>query len=143
MCQIGLRTFGRVRLMKKVRIRLVLNHSTVIDYFGNNKSSPTPCLYLGFKIHIKSLRLSSVHQYSFEQEKLFRIIKYLKEQKKCGYRKISDVLIRKGYKTVRSKKPILNNYVYSIYKNGKMRERRLGRINDTQLSGFKCWFNFY
>ena len=40
-------------------------------------------------------------------------------------------------------KPILNNYVYSIYKNGKMRERRLSRSNDTQLSGFKCWFNFY
>jgi len=122
---------------------MFLNHSTVIDYFGNNKSSPIPCLYLGFQIHIKSLQLSSVHQYSFEQEKLFRIIKYLKEQKKCGYRKISDVLIRKGYKTVRSKKPILNNYVYSIYKNGKMRERRLGRSNDTQLSDFRCWFNFY
>lgn len=120
-----------------------LNHSTVTDYLRNNKSSPTPCLYLGFEIHIKSLRLSSVHQYSFEQEKLFRIIKYLKEQKKCGYRKISEVLIKKGYKTVRSKKPILNNYVYSIYKNGKMRERRLSRSNDTQLSGFKCWVNFY
>ena len=129
--------------MKKVGIRLVLNHSTVIDYFGNNKSSPTPCLYLGFQIHIKSLRLSSVHRYSFEQEKLFRIIKYLKEQKKCGYRKISEVLIRKGYKTVRSKKPILNNYVYSIYKNGKMRERRLSRSYDTNLCGFKCWSKFY
>ena len=34
---------------------------------------------------------------------------------------------------MRSKKPILNNYVYSIYKNGKMRERRLSRSNDSQL----------
>ena len=139
MCQIGLRTFRQVRLMKKIRIRLVLNYSSVTDYLRNNKSSLTPCLYFGCEVHIKSLLLSSVHQYSFEQEKLFRIIKYLKEQKKCGYRKISEVLIRKGYKTVRSNKPILNNYVYSIYKNGKMRERRFSRSNNTQLSDFKCY----
>ena len=119
---------------------MVLNHSTVIDYFGNNKSSPTPCLSLGFQIHIKSLRLSSVHQYSFEQEKLFRIIKYLKEQKKCSYRKISEVLIRKGYKTVRSKKPILNNYVFSIYKKGKQREERLNLILDSRIFGIHLKF---
>ena len=36
----------------------------------------------------------------------------------------------KGYMSVRSKKPLLPNYVYSIYKKGKIRKERIDRDYD-------------
>ena len=44
-----------------------------------------------------------------------------------GYRRISQILCEKGFTTVRSNKPILNNFVHSIYKRGKTREERNNR----------------
>ena len=108
-------------------------HSTVIDCFGNNKTFPNPHITCSFKIIVKSVRLSFVHHYSTKQEKLFNLIKELKEGDGLGYRRISEILCHRGYKTVRSNKPILHNYVYCIYKNGKIRERRLNRPSQVEL----------
>jgi len=57
------------------------------------------------------------------------MVKVLKEQKGLGYRRISHILFTKGYRTVRGKNPILNNYVYSIYSKGKIRPKTRLRSN--------------
>ena len=40
-------------------------------------------------------------------------------------------MIENNFKTVRSNKPILQNYVYSIYKKGKIRKQRIEREFET------------
>jgi len=66
------------------------------------------------------------------------MVKFLKEQKGLGYRRISHILFTKGYRTVRSKKPIMNNYVYSIYSKGKIRENRIERSFESTLTDLNC-----
>ena len=66
------------------------------------------------------------------------MVKFLKEQKGLGYRRISHILFTKGYRTVRSKKPIMNNYVYSIYSKGKIRENRIERSFKSTLTDLNC-----
>jgi hypothetical protein len=66
------------------------------------------------------------------------MVKFLKEQKGLGYRRISHILFTKGYRTVRSKKPIMNNYVYSIYSKGKIRENRIERSFDSTIDNLNC-----
>lgn len=66
------------------------------------------------------------------------MVRKLRDEEGYSYKRISDYLIINDYKTVRSKKPILSNYVYSIYKKGKVRENRVDRvfsviINDVNL----------
>jgi len=66
------------------------------------------------------------------------LVRKLRDKEGYSYKRISDYLILNNYKTVRSKKPILSNYVYSIYKKGKVRENRVDRvfpviINDVNL----------
>ena len=66
------------------------------------------------------------------------MVKFLKERKKLGYRRISHILYDRGYRTVRTNKPILNNYVYSIYKKGKVRENRIERSFDSKIEDINC-----
>ena len=51
----------------------------------------------------------------------------MKEERKLGYRRISYVLNEKGFKSSRSNKILKNNYIYSIYYKGKIRENRINR----------------
>ena len=95
-------------------------------------------LNLSFTLLIQSSSLSNIHHYNYDQKKLFRLIKFLKDERGIGYRRISHILYDKGFRTIRSNKPILNNYVYSIYKNGKIREERLSRSYDSQVQEMKC-----
>jgi len=110
---------------------------------GNNKKTSNPHINCNFELLIKSVHLSFVHNYSFKQERIYRVIKYLKEVNNLGYKRISDILCSRGYKTVRSNKPILHNYVYSIYKNGKIRERRKNIILNTEIKNMRCSIKFY
>ena len=135
--------------MKKVRIRLVLNHSTVTDCFSNEVSIDKNDmllddykLNLSFTLLLQSSSLSNIHHYNYDQKKLYRLIKFLKEERGIGYRRISHILYDKGYRTIRSNKPILNNYVYGIYKNGKIREERLSRSYDSQVQEIRCSLDF-
>ena len=59
-----------------------------------------------------------------------------------GYRRISQILCEKGFTTVRSNKPILNNYVHSIYKRGKTREERINRGYESTIQDMMCSFIF-
>ena len=54
-----------------------------------------------------------------------------------GYRRISYVLNEKGFKSSRSNKILKNNYIYSIYYKGKIRENRINREFDSVISDVK------
>ena len=95
-------------------------------------------LDLSFKLIIRSSKLTKLYHYNTYQTKLYRMVKFLKEQKGLGYRRISHILFTKGYRTVRSKKPIMNNYVYSIYSKGKIRENRIERSFESTLTDLNC-----
>ena len=95
-------------------------------------------LNLSFTLLIQSSSLSNIHHYNYDQKKLYRLIKFLKDERGLGYRRISHILYDKGFRTIRSNKPILNNYVYSIYKNGKIREERLSRSYESLILNVVC-----
>ena len=125
------------------------NYSTVTDCFSNevlvDKNDMLLDDYklnLSFTLLIQSSSLSNIHHYNYDQKKLFRLIKFLKEERGIGYRRISHILYDKGFRTIRSNKPILNNYVYGIYKNGKIREERLSRCYDSQVQEMRCYLDF-
>ena len=99
-------------------------------------------LNLSFTLLIQSSSLSKIHHYNYDQKKLYRLIKFLKDERGIGYRRISHILYDKGFRTIRSNKPILNNYVYGIYKNGKIREERLSRCYDSQVQEMRCYLDF-
>ena len=99
-------------------------------------------LNLSFTLLLQSSSLSNIHHYNYDQKKLYRLIKFLKEERGTGYRRISYILYDKGFRTVRSNKPIKNNYVYSIYSKGKIREERLSRSYDSQVQEMRCYLDF-
>ena len=124
-------------------------YSTVTGYFSNevlvDKNDMLLDDYklnLSFTLLLQSSSLSNIHHYNYDQKKLFRLIKFLKEERGIGYRRISHILYDKGFRTIRSNKPILNNYVYGIYKNGKIREERLSRCYDSQIQDLRCSLDF-
>ena len=51
----------------------------------------------------------------------------MKEIEGYGYRRISYILYEKGYRSIRTDSILKNNYIYSIYKKGKIREKRINR----------------
>ena len=121
------------------------SYSTVTDCFrfdvlsdNNFGKNIDYNLDLSFKLIIRSSKLTKLYHYNTYQTKLYRMVKFLKEQKGLGYRRISHILFTKGYRTVRSKKPIMNNYVYSIYSKGKIRENRIERSFDSTIDDLNC-----
>ena len=129
---------------------MVLNHSTVTDCFSNevlvDKNDMLLDDYklnLSFTLLIQSSSLSNIHHYNYDQKKLFRLIKFLKDERGLGYRRISHILYDKGFRTIRSNKPILKNYVYGIYKNGKIREERINRGYESTIQDMMCSMIFW
>ena len=99
-------------------------------------------LLLSFTLIIRTSKLTKTSHYNSYQNKLYRLIKFLKEEKGIGYRRISHILFDKGYRTIRSNKPIMNNYVYSIYSKGKIRESRIYRSFDSKIEDVMCFVNY-
>ena len=91
-------------------------------------------LTLTFDLLIRTSKLTKTTHYNNYQKNLYRLIKFLKENKGLGYRRISHILFERGYRSVRTKSVLHNNYVYSIYKKGKIREERIDRSFDSELS---------
>lgn len=121
------------------------NHSTVTDCFSNEVLDVENemllddyKLNLSFTLLLQSSSLSKIHHYNYDQKKLYRLIKFLKEERGLGYRRISHILYDKGFRTIRSNKPIQNNYVYSIYKKGMIREERLSRSYESIILNVVC-----
>ena len=65
---------------------------------------------------------------------MYRLIKFLKEERGIGYRRISHILTERGYRSIRTNSILKNNYIYSIYKKGKIRENRINREFDSEIS---------
>ena len=61
----------------------------------------------------------------------------MKEERNLGYRRISYILNEKNYRSIRSNKILKNNYIYSIYYKGKIRENRINRSFDSEISDVK------
>jgi hypothetical protein len=110
---------------------LVQNNSILVD----DKN-----IILEFKLNIISSTLSKTTHYNTCQHKLYRLIKFLKEERGIGYRKISHILFEKNYRSIRSNKILKNNYIYSIYYKGKIRENRINREFDSQINNLKVKF---
>ena len=74
-----------------------------------------------------SSTLTKTSHYSGYQEILYNEVKRLKDDLGLGYRRISYVLYKKGYRSIRTNSILKNNFIYSIYKKGKIREERINR----------------
>ena len=84
-------------------------------------------LILKFTLSFKSSTLTKTSHYSGYQEILYNEVKRLKDDLGLGYRRISYVLYQKGYRGIRKNSILRHNYIYSIYKKGKIRKKRINR----------------
>ena len=88
--------------------------------------------FIEFTVTVSSSNLNN-YFYSEHQQYLYDTIKEL-HQKGLGYRKISDKLEKLKYRSVRSGKILKPNYIFSIYKKGKIREERINREFKDKIS---------
>jgi len=95
-----------------------------------------------FTICIKTSTLTKTTHYTGYQQKLFDEIKRLKEIEGYGYKRISYILYDKGYRSIRTDSILRHNYVYSIYKKGKVREKRLNREFKTVVKNIMVYESF-
>ena len=111
--------------MIKLIFFFTLNYSTVTEWLKKGVSYDS--IIMTFTISVKTSYLTKIRNYSGYQQKLFDEIKRLKEIEGYGYRRISYILFEKGYKSIRTNSILRYNSIYSIYKKGKIREKRLNR----------------
>jgi len=123
---------------------MFLNHSTVADLFKNNQlarrfreTERTESIFISFNLVVTSANLC-YSNYSSYQYKLYRLVKFLKENRGVGYRRISHILTHKGYRSSRTKSVLKPNFIYSIYKKGKIREERFGRTFESKIENTFC-----
>lgn len=102
-----------------------MTYSTVPECFKKEVSYDS--LTMEFTICIKTSTLTKTTHYTGYQQKLFDEIKRLKEVEGYGYKRISYILYEKGYRSIRTDSVLRHNYIYSIYKKGKIREKRINR----------------
>ena len=94
-------------------------------------------LNLSFTLLLQSSSLSNRHHYNYDQKKLYRLIKFLKEERGVDYRRISHILYDKGFRSERTNSILKYNYVYSIYYKGKIRENRINRNFESEITDVK------
>ena len=97
---------------------------------------------LSFDLIVRTSKLTKTSHYNTYQQKLYRLVKFLKEERGIGYRRISHILTEKGYRSVRTNSILKNNSIHSIYKNGKIREQRIERDFDSKIENIKYIFKF-
>ena len=112
----------------------MFDYSTVAECFKKygcplqiNDLKQYNSLICKFTLSFKSSTLTKTSHYSGYQEKLYNEVKRLKDNLGLGYRRISYVLYDKGYRGIRKNSILRYNYIYSIYKKGKVREKRINR----------------
>jgi len=116
-------------------------YSTVTDLFQNtslytknSNVNSVKQINVSFDLIITSSKLTKTSHYNSYQQKLYRLIKFLKEERNIGYRRISNILFEKGFRSIRTNSVLENNYIYSIYKKGKIREDRINRSFETKIN---------
>lgn len=100
-------------------------YSTVTEWVKREVSYNS--IMMTFTICIKTSTLTKTTHYTGYQQKLFNEIKRLKDIEGYGYKRISYILFEKGYRSIRADSILRHNYIYSIYKKGKIREKRIIR----------------
>ena len=113
---------------------IISNYSPVkgllLEYVWNNEYF----IVFSFTINVTTSKLTKTSHYTKKQQKLYDKIKHLKEVERLSYRKISDKLEKLKYRSVRSGKILKPNYIFSIYKKGKIREERINREFKDRIS---------
>lgn len=127
-----------------MKIKTNLNYasySTVTECFRNDVVDPKNkkgfFLKISFTLSIRNCNLN-VSNYSTHQKKLYRLVKFMKESRGLGYKRISHIMTEKGYRSVRTKSILKPNYIHSIYKNGKKREERLRIKFKSDIENIMC-----
>ena len=120
---------------------MVQNHSTVTEYVRYDvvdpKNNKDFFLKISFTLLIKNCSLN-ITNYSRYQQKLYRLIKFMKEKRGLGYKRISHIMTEKGYRSVRTKSILKPNFIFSIYKKGKLREERLSMKFKSNIEDVLC-----
>tara|TARA_B100000513_G_C11844626_1_gene167109 strand:+ start:338 stop:541 length:204 start_codon:yes stop_codon:yes gene_type:complete len=62
----------------------------------------------------------------------------MKENRGLGYKRISHIMTEKGYRSVRTKSILKPNFIFSIYKKGKIREDRLAKKVKSTTEDILC-----
>ena len=124
---------------------VVQNHSTVTDSFHNEVVDPKNIknlsLKISFTLSLENCNLNISH-YTTYQKKLFRLVKFLKEKRGLGYKRISHIMTEKGYRSVRTKSILKQNFIFSIYKKGQIREDKLVRKVKSNIEDINCFLKY-
>ena len=96
-------------------------------------------VHVSFDLVVTSASLCYSNYSSSYQFKLYRLIKFLKENRGLGYRRISHILTHKGYRSSRTNSILKYNYIYSIYYKGKIRENRINRNFESEITDVKIY----
>ena len=125
------------------------NYSTVINCFGltysvakNSNKKVVESIDLSFDLIVRTSKLTKTSHYNTYQQKLYRLVEFLKEERGIGYRRISHILTEKGYRSVRTNSILKNSYIYTIYSKGKIRENRINRSFDSKIENIKYIFKY-
>ena len=108
----------------------------------NSDNKDVESILFSFDLMIRTSKLTKTSHYSTNQNKLYRLIKFIKEERGIGYRRISHILTERGYRSIRTKSILKNNFIHSIYKNGKIRDQRIERNFDSIIENIKYIFKF-
>ena len=127
----------------------VENYSTVTDCFSTNTFDPknsnkkdVESILFSFDLIIRTSKLTKTSHYNTYQYKLYRLIKFLKEERGIGYRRISHILTEKGYRSIRTKSILKPNFIFSIYKKGQIREDKLVRKVKSNIEDKNCFLKY-
>ncbi len=111
---------------------MVENYSTVpgldSNIVSNSKSDYQfnfNKLILSFTLTVNVGGLINKHNYNLKQQQLYSLIKKYKDNQHLSYKRISELLFKNGYRSVRKNKVLKPNYVWSIYKKGHQRNKRI------------------
>jgi len=108
-------------------------HNEVVD----PKNIKNLSLKISFTFSLENCNLNISH-YTTYQKKLFRLVKFLKENRGLGYKRISHIITEKGYRSVRTNSILKPNFIFSIYKKGKIREHRIERKIKSTIEDVLC-----
>ena len=127
----------------------MLSYSTVVNCFSitdlgskNSNKKVVESIDFSFDLIVRTSKLTKTSHYNTYQQKLYRLVKFLKEERGIGYRRISHILTEKGYRSVRTNSILKNSYIYTIYSKGKIRENRINRSFDSKIENIKYIFKY-
>ena len=120
---------------------LFFDYSTVTECVRYDVDDPKNkkdfFLKISFTLSIENCNLN-ISNYTRYQQKLYRLIKFMKENRGIGYKRISHVMTERGYRSVRTKSILKSNFIFSIYQKGKLREERLKRKYKSTIQDIMC-----